>query len=46
MDDVLSGKDQSKTFDRLSPEDRKAVLEIVRQTKPNLPAYWTAAGAP
>ncbi|HYL39408.1 MAG TPA: hypothetical protein VEV17_26050, partial [Bryobacteraceae bacterium] len=38
--DVLSGKDQSKTFQRLSAEDRKAVLEIVRQTKPNLPGPW------
>jgi len=41
--DVLSGKDQSDKFARLSADDRKAVLEIVRQTKPNLPAYWTAA---
>lgn len=38
--DVLTGKDQSKKFARLSPEDRRAVLEIVRQTKPALPAYW------
>jgi hypothetical protein len=38
--DVLSGKDRSKTFARLSAEDRAAVLEIMRQTKSNLPAYW------
>ena len=43
--DVLTGKDQSKKFARLSAEDRRAVLEIVRQTKPGLPAYWTALDA-
>lgn len=40
--DVLSGKDQSKTFAHLSPEDRRAALEILRETKTNLPAYWAA----
>jgi hypothetical protein len=30
--DVLSSKS--------SGEDRRAVLEILRETKPNLPAYW------
>jgi hypothetical protein len=38
--DVLTGKDKSQTFAALSPADRQAVLEIVRATKPNLPAYW------
>jgi hypothetical protein len=38
--DVLTGKDQSKKLDRLSAEDRRAIVEIVRDTKPNLPAYW------
>ncbi len=38
--DVLSGKDQSKTFARLSAADRRAALEILRETKPKLPAYW------
>jgi hypothetical protein len=38
--DVLSGKDQSKTFARLSTDDRQNVLEILRDTKPNLPEYW------
>jgi hypothetical protein len=37
---VLSGKDTSPKFARLSREDRRAVLEILRETKPNLPAYW------
>ena len=40
--DVLSGKDQSARFKRLSPDDRRAVLEVVRDTKPNLPTYWAA----
>jgi len=45
--DVLTGKDTSETFARLSAEDRRAVLEILRDTKPNLPAYWkSSAGAP
>ncbi len=43
--DVLAGKDQSKTFARLSAIDRAAALEIVRQTKSNLPAYWRDAPA-
>ena len=38
--DILTGKDQSKAFSGLEAPDRKAVLEIVRQTKPKLPAYW------
>jgi hypothetical protein len=41
--DVLSDKDQSAAFSRLSTQDRRAVLEIVRETKKNLPAYWSAA---
>ncbi|HEX5431715.1 MAG TPA: hypothetical protein VFW83_07100 [Bryobacteraceae bacterium] len=38
--DVLTGKDQSPEFSNLSPEDRRAIFEIVRDTKPGLPAYW------
>src|SRR5262249_24363841 len=38
--DVLSGKNTSPKFARLSAGDRKGVLEIVRETKPNLPDYW------
>jgi len=40
--DVLTGKDKSQTFAGISPEDREAVLEIVRETKPKLPDYWVA----
>jgi hypothetical protein len=38
--EVLSGKDRSKQFTHLSAGDRKAVLEILRQTKKGLPGYW------
>jgi hypothetical protein len=37
---VLNGRDSSKKFARLSAEDRQAILEIVRDTKANLPVYW------
>jgi hypothetical protein len=36
----MSGKDQSKDFAYLSTADRRAILEIVRDTKPDLPSYW------
>jgi hypothetical protein len=35
LEEILTGKDESKAFARLSSEDRKAILEIVRETKPN-----------
>jgi hypothetical protein len=38
--EVLSGKDDSPTYARLSADDRRAVLEILRDTKPHLPAHW------
>jgi hypothetical protein len=38
--DVLSGKDQSPKFATLSAEDRRAVFEILRDTKPDLPVWW------
>jgi hypothetical protein len=38
--DVLTGRDQSDKFKRLSTDDRRAVLEILRDTKPGLPAYF------
>jgi hypothetical protein len=43
--EVLSGKDQSKEFAHLSTADRRAILEILRATKKNLPKYWQAPGA-
>lgn len=38
--EVLSGADRSKEFAHLSADDRTAVLEILRATKPDLPGYW------
>jgi hypothetical protein len=39
--DVLTGKDQSQPFARLAADRRRATLEIVRDTKANLPSYWS-----
>lgn len=38
--EVLNGTDQSAVYSRLSAADRKAIYEILLDTKPNLPAYW------
>jgi len=38
--EVLSGQDQSKTFSHLSAEDRKAILEILAETKPTITERW------
>jgi hypothetical protein len=38
--DVLTGHDTDKKFARLTADDRQAVLEIVRETKTGIPAYW------
>lgn len=38
--EVLSGKDKSAAFARLSTEDRQAVREILLETKGELPEYW------
>ena len=40
--DILSGQDQDPKFASLSADDRRAILEILRDTKPTLPAYWLA----
>jgi hypothetical protein len=37
---VLTGKDTDPRFAKLSADDRRNVLAILRETKPNLPAYW------
>ncbi len=39
--DVLTGREQSNDFARLSAEDRRAILEILLATKPGLPEEWT-----
>lgn len=43
--DVLTGTLEGEEFSALTEEDRKTVYEIVRDTKPNLPAYWKALPA-
>ncbi|WZO98559.1 hypothetical protein EP7_000139 [Isosphaeraceae bacterium EP7] len=37
LSEILTGKDQSPTFAHLSAEDRRAILEILRETRKNLP---------
>jgi hypothetical protein len=37
---VLTGEETSGKYARLSAHDRRAILEIVRETKPGLPSYW------
>jgi len=39
--EVLSGKDRSKEFAHLSDDDRRAVREILRETKKGLPEYFS-----
>jgi hypothetical protein len=38
--DVLTGRDRSPKYLKLSQADRAAALEIVAATKPGLPAFW------
>ena len=38
--EILTGEDRSKKFARLSTADRRAVVEILRDTKSDLPASW------
>lgn len=40
LHDVLSGKDRSPKYAGLSAADRRAVLEILKDTKPNLPSAY------
>ena len=43
--DVLTEREKSPRYAKLAPNDRKAILDILRNTKKNLPEYWTAAEA-
>ncbi len=40
---VLSGREADSRYRRLTREDRQAVVEVLRATKPALPAYFAAA---
>ena len=44
MWDVLSGRDAGPRYARLSADDRSAVVEILRDTLPDLPAPFRASG--
>ena len=37
---VLSGADQNEIYSRLLLADRRAIVEILRETKPDLPVYF------
>jgi hypothetical protein len=37
---VLSGADKGKKYARLAAVDRRAIIEILRETKPGLPEYF------
>ena len=37
---ILSGQDQDPQFAALDGDKRRAILEILRETKPGLPDYW------
>jgi hypothetical protein len=39
--EILSGQDTSKPYAHLTPGDRQAVMEILRDTKIDLPEYWS-----
>jgi hypothetical protein len=38
--EVLSGEDKSEEFQELPPGRKRAILEILIETKKNLPDYW------
>jgi hypothetical protein len=42
MWDVLSGRVREARYARLSQSDRQAVIEILRETKKDLPEYFRA----
>jgi hypothetical protein len=37
---ILIGADADPQFAKITAEDRRAILEILRETKPSLPDYW------
>lgn len=40
---ILTGEDEAAVYQRISPRLKRAVLEILRETKPGLPDYWAAS---
>ena len=43
--EVLTGEDKDKKFSNLTDNDRRSVLEILRDTKPDLPTYFRKSAA-
>ena len=43
---ILSGAVKDREYSKLSLEDRHAIIEILRDTKPGLPDFFTAAQKP
>jgi hypothetical protein len=43
--EVLTAVDKTPLSSRLTEQDRKAVYEILLDTKPELPPYWRASQA-
>ncbi len=39
---ILTGEDHDPQFAKIAEPDRRAILEILRETKPNLPDSWRA----
>jgi len=37
---ILTGGEDAPRYDRLSATDRRAIIEILRETKSDLPSYW------
>jgi hypothetical protein len=43
--EVLTGQDQTPAFAHLSADDRRAILDILTETKPDLPDDWKAGAS-
>ena len=43
MWEILSGEDRGARYSDLSSEDRRAIIEILRDTKKDLPSYFKGA---
>jgi hypothetical protein len=46
MWEVLSGAEDDPRYDKLTAGDRRAIVEILRDTKPDLPDYFVAGAEP
>ena len=43
---ILRGEDRSEAFEHLTPNERRSILEILLDTKENLPASWRQDSTP